>query len=214
MRKRNNAIPTVTQAAELEPAGPGREDLFARANELFSVRGGRARLRAIAVLEKTVAMYDAGLDARTKDSAAPMTVGVREGLRAALAIDKAYAAVDALRETCFEQAREDIYRTTKRRVAEQVWQFDANIPPEVETHNVKRSARQVLKDELDAVQEVTRRSRAELEQAKAQVNPAAKPKAVPEPAAKDVSNLMAQLNFKTSMIQPPSGNGKHAVTQP
>lgn len=210
MPRNNHAKPTATQAAQMEEPGPDRDRLLARADELFEARGGISRQRAIEALERTMEDYHAGLVARAKDPKADMPVGVREGLRATLAIDKAYASMEALMDTCVQQAREEFYRDTGRRIAEQVWTFDADTPPAVRATNATTEIRNALRDQLAQVNA----SQAALKAAEAQASrpepttttkaPSNKPTKAPE-----LAKAFIDKHFQNSMIQSPTnGNGK------
>jgi hypothetical protein len=102
------------------PDGPDRAAVFERAQALFADRGGNNRLASLRVLEKTRAAYEQWLDRRDEPDARP-AVGVREGLRATLAIEKAEAGILALREQCFHQAAEELFQNTHRRAWVQQW---------------------------------------------------------------------------------------------
>jgi len=218
MPKPDKYLPTATQAAQMEPAGPDREALLDRADHLFAARGGAARLRAVAILQRTMEQYSAGLEARAKDPEAPMIVGVREGLRAALAIDKAYASIDALMEQCVQQAREEFYRHTKRRIAEQIWTFEVDTPPVIRGGNAAAELKRAMNDQIAKVEA----DLAEMRGHDTQPEPGSKARPepltqthppAPSPAPSELSKLLMDKYFQGSVIQAPGKSNGNVVTK-
>ncbi len=120
--------PSFTECAELMPAGRDRDEIFARFGEVFDRRGGNSRTRSLRVLEKTRDAHERWLDEREQNPEAKSPVGAREGLRATMAIDKAFEKLEALRNECFRQAFEEFYREHGYRACVAAWRGESDHP--------------------------------------------------------------------------------------
>lgn len=120
--------PSFTECAELMPAGRDRDEIFARFGEVFDRRGGNSRTRSLRVLEKTRDAHERWLDEREQNPEAKSPVGAREGLRATMAIDKAFEKLQSLRNECFRQAFEEFYREHGYRACVAAWRGESDHP--------------------------------------------------------------------------------------
>ena len=119
--------PTVRQAAEMMPAGPDRDALHARARELYDAGHGPFIERRIAAVQRSLEMIWAAQEAQQKASPGQPLVQAREHLRYENQLDRLYRSHEALWEDAFKQAREAIFRESRKRLATPVFEADETI---------------------------------------------------------------------------------------